>query len=382
MKKVGVVTIFNNNNYGASLQAYALQKLLLDWGLYAEVINIDFSTQQESRLKRLFQEPVKIPAKLVGAIGRRIHGLIWRKELARIRLRNQAVLDFEHKNIRASEAIREADLSEISDVYDYVIAGSDQIWNPQYWHAAYFLDFVDDSVPKISYAASTGVSFYTERQCEIVHDFLERFSAVSVREEEGRKLLNGITDKDIQVVLDPVFLLEAAQWDKICAPVIVEGDYLFCYFLGENPAHRKWARQMADQFHLQLVTLSDGGFKPADIRFGDKRLYHIDSGGFLSLIKNAKAVLTDSFHCMAFTIIYQKRLFVVKRNEDHDLKSMNSRIYTTLSMLGLKDRLVDTTDKEWDIKTPLEEIYYHTQERLEKERKKSLDFLKKALEKD
>lgn len=379
MKKVGVVTIFNNNNYGASLQAYALQKQLLDWRLDAEIIHIDFSGPRESRCRRLLREPVKIPEKLARAVGRRIQGFIFRKELERIRLRNQAVLDFERQNIRACEVVREGELAKISDKYDYVIAGSDQIWNPQYWHAAYFLDFVGEKIPKISYAASTGVSSYTERQREIVHNFLERFSAVSVREEEGKKLLEGLTDQEIQVVLDPVFLLEPEEWDLICSPQILEGEYLFCYFLGTNPDHRKWAEQMAARFRLQLVTLSDGGFKWRDMRFGNKRLYDIDSGGFLSLIKNARVVLTDSFHCMAFSIIYRKRMFVVLRSEDHDSKSMNSRIYTALSRLGLERQLVDGNEELWDAETPLEEIYAQTQELLERERGSSLGFLRSAL---
>jgi hypothetical protein len=381
-KKVGVVTIFGNNNYGASLQAYALQKVIENLGFDTEVIDIDFADQSKDRLdrwKRLWREPKKIPYKIIRYLKVKWYRLFYQSELHKLELRNRAVVRFEYDHIKTSKKILLEKLGEYSTVYDYLVAGSDQIWNPSYWKPVYFLDFAEKSIPKLSYAASIGVDFYTEEEKSYVRKMLKDFRAISVREREGKTLLDAFIDKPVEVVLDPTFLLKQEEYDKISADSLVEGKYLFCYLLGKNPKHRVWAINMAKKFGLKLVTLSGGEMNTKDIHFGDVRLYDIDTSGFLSLIKNSALVLTDSFHCMALSVIYRKRFFVLKRDTDTDVKSMNSRIYSTLDMLQLESRLIDGEESQWIWDDSVSDIYNVTETVLEKEKSKSLFFLKKEL---
>lgn len=389
MKKIGTVTMYHRNaNFGASLQAYALVKMLNNLGYDAQVVNIDFYSEVGSKneitikkLKNIFSDPLQVCKNQY----KKMHKKFFlsqdiKNEIEKNKLHIQAVDKFKADFIPHSNLIHHTKLNEFADKYDILIAGSDQVWNPQYWKEAYFLSFAGKNTKKISYAASIAVNSYTKEQQKYTKKYLKDFSSISVREKEGKNILDSFLDKPIEVVMDPTFLLSKNEWNEIVTPVEnINKPYVLCFFIGKNEIHREWATKMAKKSGLNLISLSDGVLKEMDINHGDKRLYNVDSRQFMWLIKNAEYVITDSFHCMVFSIIFESKFYIYKRDNDSDTKSMNSRIYTLTQMLGLQSQIVDGDESKWNFDKTSEEIYDGVSEKIQKEVDRSLEYLKKAL---
>ena len=175
--------------------------------------------------------------------------------------------------------------------------------------------------------------------------YLNEFKAISVRETSLKKALEEYTSKKIEVLPDPVFLLSKEQWkDLFCTSSqnICNGKYLFCYYLGNNKIQKQAAESLAKKLQLKLVTVPFIGSHVndlSDIQFGDVSLPDVGPREFLELIYHAEAVLTDSFHAMAFSVIFEKKFIVTERYGKKDVGYSNSRISNFLSEYGLESRL-------------------------------------------
>lgn len=393
MKKIGIVTIFrDSDNFGAALQAYALQKVVTDMGYQADVIDIIFPRQENHPpvmkdiyrvVRKLVPSETKIGCYLryLKANGiktfypesREYIAEEYAFELRRLRFRK-----FRKEQIRTFGPVQEKNILSAGSNYDIYIAGSDQIWNPSYWRKPYFLNFVQRGKIKASYAASIGRSVLSDEEKAIFERNLRDFDLISVREQEGKKLLEQLTDKPVEVVLDPTLLLDAAKWDKIAEPSNVEGKYLLCCCLGESREYREYTRKIADRFRLSLIFLETTK-RCVDIGRGisDKTLIDVSPGMFLTLVRNAELVITDSFHVAVFSIIYRKIFYLLRRDEDADSTSMNSRIYTLLKELSLEDQLIEVDDE--NVVDNGKDIYKDINLKLEPLRISSLAFLKKIL---
>ena len=167
---------------------------------------------------------------------------------------------------------------------------------------------------------------------------LERTQYISIREKESISALKDLTDKPIEHVLDPTMLLKKEEWDNICEERMVEGDYLFCYFLGNNENIRKVAKEYAVSKELRLVTLPflNGKYRAVDDGFGDILLYDVSPNQFLSLIKYASFVMTDSFHATVFSHLYE-RLFVVSGGGKNE---MGCRMKSLTELFGTEERYI------------------------------------------
>lgn len=248
--------------------------------------------------------------------------------------------------------------------YDCAIIGSDQVWNPEYLATRPFLLNVPGRGKKISYASSIGFSKINEAQKKEFKEALKMYSAISVREQSAKELLQPLTDKRIEVVLDPTLLLDVSEYEALeKKPKGITGNenYVLCYILGDRD-HEATIEKFANE----------KGYKT--IYFSDKRDSNYGVEEFLYLIHHAQLVCTDSFHASVFSFIFERPFVAFKRTGEADY--MYTRLQNLIDTFQLKNR--EFNGKEITEKN-LEVDYDNAKKVLERERKKSLNFLKKAL---
>lgn len=379
LKKIGIIThYYKSRNYGGNLQAYALCRFLSGEGFQAEQISYHMSTmlaspppKVTSRLKKLLQ-----PKKVLDFVTRRVAGRLLR---GRFDARYATIDRFNRQQIPHSETVYTAQTIDGCDGYDAYITGSDQVWNIQY-EPAFYLRFVPSGRPRISYGASLGRASITAKQGTRFREDLADFAAVSVREGDAARLLRPLVPVPVQQVLDPTLLLTREQWDEVCSARLVEGRYLFAYFLGDSTAQRKAAKAFAQRRGLSIVTLPylEDVFRICDFSFGDRKLYAVSPADFISLIKHADYIFTDSFHGAVFSSLYGKEYYVFQR-AGHP--GMASRIYSLTALFKSGDHFCDTPEKTGlsyiDSLPPID--YARPLPELETMRNRSMDFLRKNL---
>lgn len=376
---LGLATPFITNNYGTKLQAFALQNYLKNNGWENEIINYQFG-QKQLNLKKLLLSNRKEY--------KRIHrerqlALSERPDIKKnIDARNQYFERFTQNSYILSEYCDS--LQSVSKLaagrYSTVICGSDQIWLPSHALERYYLlDFLPDSVKKISYAPSFGVSTIPGIVKSNYKRALNKFDTITVREDTGAGLIKELTGNDCPVVVDPTLLLTANQWVeflKIEKPLIQE-KYVLAYFIGVAEEHRKKAKEYAQDHNLKLVLLPNiDEIVEADTEYADIPLYHAGPDDFVNLIKNAEAVFTDSFHGTVFSLIFQKNVYCFERFNKNSKHSTNSRIYSLLSKTHIENRLV--RDMDADLQTdPID--YVRVTADIDRLRKSSIRILEEAL---
>ncbi len=343
MKKIGIITEYcQSRNYGGNLQAYALVYIINKLGYAAEQIQYNnYSTGKRTCQNRRTFSIRKVFSRFKRYGDKFIKQVVLKRKFEE---RNNAMAGF-NLSINHSERIYSDDnIAECVDDYTAVITGSDQVWNFSFNKPAYFLDFVPSYIPKFSYAASIGLASLPDGIKDMFKNSLKDYIGVSVREEDAVNLLEGLSPVPVEWVLDPTLLLSKNEWDDICAERMVEQKYVFCYFLGKDENERYIAKQFAKKHHLKIVTLPylNGGFRKCDASFGDIKLYGVSPREFISLIKYAECVLTDSFHATVFSSIYQKEFFVFEREGQ---KGMGTRIYSLAKLFECEERFCDTLEK-------------------------------------
>ena len=221
---------------------------------------------------------------------------------------------------------------------------------------------------KIAFSASFGIRELPEQFKQKTADALKSFKAISVREDSGKKIVEELTGRtDVEVLVDPTMLLTPEEWDKVSKkPKQLNFDkYILCYFLGElSEKRKKEIERVAKENDCKIINILDK----------KDPFYETGPSEFLYLEKNAFLICTDSFHSSVFAILYN-RPFIVFDRED-SLVKMNSRLDTLLKKFELEDRRYEGEIKKEQLKTDYTKAY----EILEKEREKSMKFLKKALD--
>ena len=380
MKKTGIITLYHGSlNFGGVLQACALCKALDQLGIPNEQIRCVYEEEEEVQrtllgtLKKLVN-----PRVVWNRIQYELNGMKSEKQKSG---RREAFAKFNARHIHSSGKVyTTANIQECLHDYDSFITGSDQVWNPDWYSRTLFLDFVPADMPKIAYAASLGKSSLTEKQQARFQNHLKDYRAVSVRESDAVDIVTPLSPVKVECVLDPTLLLKKEEWYDVCGPRQVEGDYIFYYFLGKDGPEAALAEEYARKTGLKLAGIPNSArdFSKTETIVYDHEVMDASPAEFLSLIRHAKLVLTDSFHASVFSNIFEKEYFVFPR-AGHD--GMNSRILRVTSLFETAERFCDTAEKKTvahmesmppiDWSRPLPD--------LEKEREKSLDFLRKNL---
>ncbi|MDR2654498.1 MAG: polysaccharide pyruvyl transferase family protein [Oscillospiraceae bacterium] len=385
-KKVGIVSCYFKKNYGSALQAYATQRALDGLQIDNETIDIRCISKEISRGKLNYYRRNAFDLSMYSAKkGFARHLLQQRIDpdfKNNMRKRRIAFRQFEQDNFRMSTRYKSKfELSQACGNYTDVLVGSDQLWLPLNIEGDYYtLNFVPSHINKISYATSFGVPRLPAYLLERAMYFLNRIEHVSVREESGRRLVREITNRDVPVVCDPTMLLTGEQWRDIQQkePLIKE-PYIFCYFLGNNPEHRAFARRLKKESGCKIAALRHlDEYIPGDNDFGDFAPYDAGPEDFLNLIKNAEYICTDSFHGTTFSALNNKKFFTFRRFRKANAHSTNTRIEYLLSALGISDRLLEGNE---DVLRYMSKTidFSSVNARMVEIRKSSMDFLITAL---
>lgn len=389
MKKTAIVSCYFQHNYGSMLQALATQMALDKLGYDNETINISGFNGEIKKAKLLYFAKASLTSDILlsklgmakNVVRKKISKGDYGKKSA---LRNQKFDVFykEHFKLSAVYTSKQALGKKCSDIYDAVLVGSDQLWLPGNIAADYYtLSFVPDNINSIAYATSFGQSELPKDSEKKAAYFLKKIKHIGVREESGQKLVKKLTMRNVPVVCDPTMLFTGKEWMQIQEEEpIVKGEYILCYFLGNNPPHREFAKRLKDETGCKIIALTHlDEFVKSDEGYADETPYDVDPADFLNLIRNATYVCTDSFHCSVFSILYKKSFFTFRRYSRNTKQSTNSRLDTLFGMTGITGRLLTGEESVSDclnINTDFESVH----KELEDIRQKSYEYLKFALQ--
>lgn len=384
-KKVGIVSCYFKHNYGSMLQAYATQKVLDNMEIPNETINIDENIDFANGKKKYYMSQITnipfIKSKL-GMVKLKLDKKINKNLGNNIQIRDNKYKEFE-KNFKLTKPYKTyKELSAQCANYSDVIVGSDQLWLPVNVVADYYtLNWVPDNVNKVSYATSFGVSTVPDKYKNDYKKFLNRINCLSTREEAGIKLVEQLSDNKATLVCDPTLLLNKKEWMDIQKeePIIKE-KYILCYFLGKNIEHRKFAERLKEKTGCKIVSLNhaDEYVKYSD-KFCDYAPYDIGPAEWINLIRNAEYVCTDSFHGTVFSLINNTKFFTFERYSNKNSKvSTNSRIYSLLGIVDLKERILSGTEDVDDV-IKMQINFDNVNEKIDKFRECSKIFLKNSI---
>ena len=340
---VGLCIVHKNHNYGSMLQSFATLVKLDELGVDYEIIDyshprtLQFYAGAAGRLAnrdflyskaRLFRKKA----------GKKLHPDYAANEAVRGERFDRFVKE---RFPRFSEPINEyRRLRRYAEKFTDVLVGSDQLWLPSGNGTNFYnLMFAPRACNRIAYAASFGVSSIPAHQRKETREYLNRIRYISLREESGKRIVKELTGRDVPVILDPTMVITRKQWDEaVPDQAVTDGEYLFCYFLGNNPSHREEASALAKSLGLKIVTLRHlDEYIASDEKFGDEAPYDVGPEEFVNLIRNAKYVCTDSFHGSVFSILYHKQFISFNRYGDGK-NSRNSRLDTLFGNIGIDRR--------------------------------------------
>lgn len=304
MPKVCVVTLYRHN-YGAFLQAYALQRFLERAGFDAELLNYDYYNDHAIlgiSVKRL-RHPVSFAKAVAFRLSRR----------GAFRERERAIARCVEASLRESafyqtyRAVRKHPPQ--ADIY---MTGSDQVWNPTISEQGFLsrlLDFAPNERNVLcSYAASAGVSAFSSQTAALMRACLARFDTISVREPATEKVIRPLTGREIVLHRDPVFLLSAGDWDSFAEGIKTERPYIFIYLAQKAPELVRYAIDLSEKTGYGIVDCHGSiNYSIPNCANGKRVLSPTE---FVGGIKNAAYVVTNSFHCLAFSIHYHKKAYI------------------------------------------------------------------------
>lgn len=374
MKKVGIITYHHYYNYGTVLQAYALQKAIENLGGYESEI-IDFRAYNEKKMSRMQLALLRL--RRMGVYVKERERVYRLKKYGSVFQEKKPFFDVFFKDfLKVSEQTYQSytELKSSKLDYDVYVTGSDQTWSPKIGlHPAMFLRFAPASARKIAYAPSIGVAFLRKTESDQINYYLQQYDAISCRESIGQQVLsNCVKGKEIINVLDPTLLLTSDDWNKLALPPKIKVPYILCYFIGDRPYYRTIAKQLSESLGLPLYYVPVSW---RDVGEGNNLLPQTGPREFLGLIRDARLVLTDSFHGTAFAINYRKTFYSFTKIEGGKSASDNSRLYDILSKTGLEDRLYDSSGH-----VVFSDVDYSSASvKLEDLRRKSIAFLQNAL---
>lgn len=348
--KIGILTFHypSNKNFGGILQAYAVQKMFENQGNKVELINLI-----------PFKETIKTK------ISTYITG--------------NGFIDFSNKFLKVSNQCKTLeDLKMLNLKMSTFVVGSDQVWRPTWlksYLSHYYFDFVDDKNKKIAYAASFGTDNW-DGGYELttkIKKLIQRFDYISVREESGVKICKEKFGVDATCVLDPTLMIDKNDYkiilDDYNSKHMKKEKFIAYMLLDDNSELRHQSKIMSNYLSVKNIHIN-GKFL-----FKNKFFIYNKVSCWLNYIKNSELVVTDSFHCTVFSLIFNKK-FVVVANPTRG----TARLENLLGIVGLKERFF--TDIKDVLKSGIldKDIdYVEVEKKLNIHREYSMNFLKKAL---
>lgn len=327
--KIKTITCHEVYNHGASLQEYALLAFLKSLGHDAETIH--YKPDYLSNHFNLWR--VSNPRYEKNIILKIAYLILKLPERLRVLKRKKNFDEFSIKFIKSTVKLYKTngDLKKDLPEAEVFICGSDQIWNsffPNGKDPSFYLDFVPNNKLKISYAASFAIDKLKDDIKGFVKEKVSRLDHISTREPSGIDILIDLGIDRATQVLDPVFLLAPEDWKKLSAPK-KEENYIFVYDCDSDPLIQSFAAKMKEKYKCKIITVN------SNIKYADMDYSLEGPDVFLSLIEHAKFVISNSFHAVAFSIIFKKQFTVFNRFE-----KINTRMRDVVRLLEIPEVLI------------------------------------------
>lgn len=372
-KKIGLIAV-TYHNYGSVLQSFALQKKVQCKGFDTEIINYTESKVAKINRCRDF-EYLYSRLKMLWKVFKM--KFVLRKQMACLSDRHRAYDQFIEKYFNFSKHIcRLNQIPDLCENYKLVLLGSDQVWHPMNVYMDFFtMNYVPNHIKKAAYAPSFGVKTIPNKYKSFYRSYLSRINYLSCRENTGVNLIKELVNRDALHVCDPTMLLDSSEWrEELRQTPFINGKYIFCYLLGNNPNQRNWVRQLKEKTGYKIVALTHiDEYVKSDNKYADETPYNVGPLDFLNLIDNASYVITDSFHASVFSILFHKQFFVFDRFEQTRGSSTVTRITSLLSVLGLNNRFTNS-DQPINVDDVIDN-WAIVEKKLIGFRKQSLDYL-------
>lgn len=375
MKKTAIITFHNSDNCGSMLQALALQETVKR-EVCSDVEIIDFSSPGQKELYSIFSKPTSVKKIIKNILLIPVYGKLKKQK----KDYHTFTANF---NLTKKSYDNNNQLKELDEVYDYYVCGSDQIWNVRCPDAddAYFLNFVSSGI-KIAYAPSLGganiktVAKNPEKYKTLMNDI----KYISIREQNGKRWLESLLNREVPIVLDPTFLLSSKEWLKYAyQDRIISGKYIFYYAFHYSKEQNEIVKKISKKLNMPVISMDVKTWVIKGVfAYGVKLSPKFGPSAFLNLISNADLVLTRSFHGVAFSTIFKKNFWMMGKmiNAEGD-----DRAFSILNQLGLENRMVSLDEIEKGLNL-LENIdYSKVDSKLDLLKKESIDFLKNAYQK-
>lgn len=295
--KIKTITCHNVYNLGASLQAYALAKYLTDIGNDVEIIDYkpDYLNNHYS-FKIIgngkYDKPIIRQMYFIAKFPQRLKALLSRRKRE---------FDEFTKKLPLTELRYKSnnELKENIPVADVYFAGSDQIWNTVFENGkdpAFYLDFAPKNSIKAAYAASFATDDIVENYKEKIKKWLLNLDFISLREKSGVNIVKKLGIDNATQVLDPVFLLNANEWQKLEKTVKSKKPYILVYDFDKNKSIKSFVIKKAKEKNLKIYSIQKLGYE-------DKCFWNVGPATFIHLIRNADFIVSNSFHATAFSLI-------------------------------------------------------------------------------
>lgn len=366
--KIATLTFHGSHNYGSVLQAYALSKQLELMGNEVEILNLRPQSQKDAYPR-------------VPNFRRFVEKAFYFINKSKLDRRYDEYERFIN-NVLPTTKTEYASTEELITVdfdYDAYVCGGDQIWNPvcQDFETAYYLQFLDNNskAKRISYSPSLGKTEFDDETEKKIGAWVQSFDNISVRETRGAKLVASLSGRTVDVVCDPVVLLDRKYWDELAVDPKINEPYMLVYFLENNHGNKDFVDELSQALGLKVVVLTE---YLRDIIKPYIKKYDASPEEFVGLFKNASFVYTNSFHGTAFATIYNKPFIsVIDADQENAVNNNDSRKIDYLNLIGLQNRLVKNN------LPPKEELlscdYTEANKKIKEFREKSYKYLCDAL---
>ena len=363
--KVLNITLHAINNYGSVLQTFATETIFKKLGCEVETIDYIRKTARLNSASEILKAKNLSPKLKLKTL---IHHIFFKNSSGN---RTTKFKLFRNKYLNLTDKYySNEELKNNPPFADIYCTGSDQTWNTVCQGGvpmAFFLDFVPSDKIKISYAASFGINKIPENDKAEVKKLLSSYSYISVREQSGVDILNELGFKST-LVLDPTLTLEESDWNEFSESRLFKEEYIFAYQLNRNPKFTEYINKFSEKKGLKLVLVRS---RKEPVPKNGICITDASPQEWLSLVKNAKYVITDSFHCTAFCILFHRQFIVIMPPQ------YSIRISDFLKEINLSDRILtdfnvyNLIDKQIDF-APIDKW-------LEYKREHTVDFLKSAI---
>ena len=339
--RVAILTFARVPNFGACLQAYALQHSVLKFADDCELLNYE-GLIEKKQAKRSFVS--RINSVLVDILFN-ISGSRRRTE------------EFKRRFFNLSKLYDPATIAQSNKAYDIFITGSDQVWNLALTKGdmAYFLDFVTENSKRNSYAASIGTNIIPKEYEDVVKNELKKFGGmITVRENQAQIYLQEHFNISSKVVLDPTLLLTMEEWEAVLPQKTKKREkYMLIYQMGRSKTLIKAAQDEARKHNMKLISIRP----PLDNLIWGKNYFGVGPSEFVELFIGAEKVFTNSFHGTVFALNFNKDLHVELLKKG----GVNSRLQSILSNVGLQHRFLGTKEYDASREIDFSKVNYYLQ---------------------